>query len=425
MFVRQSGSINWLFDDAVKGGDDVVPRARIAAAACLMASGLLMAGTGASLALADPESVGASPAIDDPAATSGVPVPGGLLPGTAPASGESKPTAQVGDGRNGIPTGATTGTASHTPTDPVPTVVTESSSKLGEQESGAAAQTGTAAPSEQPSGTTTRVSVDPTVTAAVVDSSLAQIPPVQKGKEEVQEPTPKNPELGWPWSWWTWFPPQVSPGDGGGGDVQTQASGQPPVPPLMLPTIPTIPREIVPQLPGISFDPLIDAVNGFVTGVNGAVTGLATAASQLPFTQITLPVIVIPGGDPATGAGSGRGAGGAPGPGIVPRPGIPAAPKPPVITHGGSPTPTPTPPQSGQQKQSPPAFSADNQLPAPSYRMGYMEYLRAAGIGQVAAVAVPGFTGILILTGAGGLIGYRQARAGRSVRSGNTARFTS
>jgi hypothetical protein len=62
-------------------------------------------------------------------------------------------------------------------------------------------------------------------------------------------------------------------------------------------------------------------------------------------------------------------------------------------------------------------------LSAPTYRMGYVEYLRAAGLGQVAAVAVPGFTGILILTGAGGLIGYRQARAGRSVRAGATARF--
>ena len=47
-------------------------------------------------------------------------------------------------------------------------------------------------------------------------------------------------------------------------------------------------------------------------------------------------------------------------------------------------------------------------MPAPSYRMGYMEYLRAAGFGQVAAVAVPGLSGILILSGAGGLIGYRR-----------------
>jgi hypothetical protein len=93
-----------------------------------------------------------------------------------------------------------------------------------------------------------------------------------------------------------------------------------------------------------------------------------------------------------------------------------------VTTYGGS--STPAPPPSDKQKSAPPAFSASNNaLPPPSYRMGYVEYLRAAGFGEVAAVALPGFTGILILTGAGGLIGYRQARAGRSVRAGNTARF--
>jgi hypothetical protein len=181
---------------------------------------------------------------------------------------------------------------------------------------------------------------------------------------------------------------------------------------MQLP-IPYIPREIVPELPGI-IEPFLDAV-----------TGLATAASEVPFAPITLPVIVIPSFPAATGAGGGGGGGavgGAGGPGAVPRPGIPAAPKPPASTHGGASKPPPA--QSGSQQGSPPAFSAGNHaLPAPSYRMGYMEYLRAAGFGQVAAVAVPGLSGILILTGAGGLIGYRQARAGRSVRTGSTARF--
>ena len=59
----------------------------------------------------------------------------------------------------------------------------------------------------------------------------------------------------------------------------------------------------------------------------------------------------------------------------------------------------------------------------PAFRAGYPDYLRAAGLSEVAAVAVPGFTGILILTGAGGLVGYRQARAGHVVRRSGTARF--
>jgi hypothetical protein len=41
----------------------------------------------------------------------------------------------------------------------------------------------------------------------------------------------------------------------------------------------------------------------------------------------------------------------------------------------------------------------------------------------MAAVAVPGVTGILVLTSAGGLVGYRQARAGHAVRASGTARF--
>ncbi|MGH3675065.1 MAG: hypothetical protein ACRDU5_04890, partial [Mycobacterium sp.] len=59
---------------------------------------------------------------------------------------------------------------------------------------------------------------------------------------------------------------------------------------------------------------------------------------------------------------------------------------------------------------------------AASYRIGYTQYLRTAGLPQVAALAVPGVGGILVLTGAGGLLGYRQAKAGHAVRSG-TARF--
>ena len=61
--------------------------------------------------------------------------------------------------------------------------------------------------------------------------------------------------------------------------------------------------------------------------------------------------------------------------------------------------------------------------PATTYRVGYGEYLRTAGMSQIAAVAVPGVAGILVLTGAGGFVGYRQAKAGRAVRTAGTARF--
>ncbi len=82
-------------------------------------------------------------------------------------------------------------------------------------------------------------------------------------------------------------------------------------------------------------------------------------------------------------------------------PGLPAAPR----------QASATPPQ------------ADVRVPASSYRVGYGEYLRTAGMSQVAALALAGLAGILVLTGAGGLVGYRQAKAGHAVRTSGIARF--
>jgi hypothetical protein len=436
----------------VRGGDDVAPRMRIAAAAALMASGLLVAGTGASLALAAPEpgdggdtsgpqSGGTVAGTDEPApATTGAPVPGGVANGAGSAEGGAKPSSQIGDGRNGLSAGSTATAApgpETAPTTEAPrtteaaptTISTEPASTLSEVESTPTPQTSGTPSSEQGQGSASRLASDTeatgqTLPAAAGSSGSPTSPtspsptPTGDGTKEGEGTKPPDEGehqtgLSWLWSWWLGCPPPgLPPGSIGGSDgTHVPPAWTPPLPPGMQLPIPYIPREIVPELPGI-VEPLLDAV-----------TGLATAASEVPFTPITLPVIVIPSFPAATGAGGGGGAvGGAGGPGVVPRPGIPSAPKPPVSTHGGASKPPPA--QSGRQQESPPAFSAgNNALPAPSYRMGYMEYLRVAGIGQVAAVAVPGLSGILILTGAGGLIGYRQARGGSSVRTGSTARF--
>ena len=74
-------------------------------------------------------------------------------------------------------------------------------------------------------------------------------------------------------------------------------------------------------------------------------------------------------------------------------------------------------------RERPPA-SVGNATEAPaSFRVGYPEYLREAKTGEVAALAVPGVLGLLALTALGGVVGYRQARAGHLVRAAGTARF--
>ncbi|MDT7730427.1 MAG: hypothetical protein QOK45_680 [Mycobacterium sp.] len=127
--------------------------------------------------------------------------------------------------------------------------------------------------------------------------------------------------------------------------------------------------------------------------------GVGAAAVELPIPPITLPVIVAP----VIGLGGGGEAPGAPALPVTPR-GVTAEP-----LAGREPLPA--------------NVGSNVAVPATSYRIGYTEYLRNAGLTQVAALAVPGVTGMLVLTGAGGLLGYRQAKAGHAVHTSGTARF--
>ena len=112
---------------------------------------------------------------------------------------------------------------------------------------------------------------------------------------------------------------------------------------------------------------------------------------------IVLPVIVAP----PIGLGGGAGGAGSPGTSTGP---------PRAVTA-----------ESPAGRVPPPANVGSNV--APAYRIGYTEYLRTAGLPQVAVLAMPGIAGILVLTGAGGLVGYRQAKAGHAVRAVGAARF--
>jgi hypothetical protein len=61
--------------------------------------------------------------------------------------------------------------------------------------------------------------------------------------------------------------------------------------------------------------------------------------------------------------------------------------------------------------------------PPEGFREGYAAYLRSADIAGVAALAVPGFVGIAVLTALGGFVGYRQAKSGLAVQAAGTSRF--
>ncbi len=215
-------------------------------------------------------------------------------------------------------------------------------------------------------------------------------PPIKPGEGEPptkppegEPPCDEDPGTGNP-------PPSANPpqsGGGGGAIVQLPSYKPPNVPDMHLPD------ELQPGEPG--GPAVLDA------GAGVAAAGIPVG----PAAPIVLPVIVAP----PIGLGAGAGGAGTPG-------GAPPGPPP------GAPRAVTAEPLAGRVP--PPANAGSNApVPASSYRIGYTEYLRTAGLPQVAALAVPGLAGILVLTGAGGLVGYRQAKAGHAVRVGSTARF--
>jgi hypothetical protein len=321
------------------GDDRVVSRVRVAASACLVASGLFMAGAGGAIALADPghgygrsdDGRGGDGTGDDSIGDI-VRRAFGLGDGNDAKASELEqqgPRTRWGNGREGQSPGEKEPSKTETP------------------------PTKTDTPTTKP-----------------------EQPPTKTPCPEPTEPTkpPGNPQPN---------PPQ-SVGGGGGGAIEPLPRFKPPSVPEMQ-----LPDELTPTQPGV-----LDA---------GA--GIAAAAAPVGAVPIALPVIVVPPiGLPGVGSGAG-GAGGA------------SAGTPPA-----APRAMPAEPPAG--RISPPANVGSNvAAPNSSYRIGYTEYLRTAGLPQVAALAVPGLVGIMVFTGAGGLLGYRQAKAGHAVHVSGTARF--
>lgn len=337
----------------MRGGDEVGSRMRVAAASCLVSSGLFVGGACGAVALAEPDS-------------------GGDASGAGTAGRTSNETA--GQPRRTAPRGVSTGTgagsaapglrsaAAPAGTEDPPVFPAEpvepDDSKLPE--------TGTDAGAAQPDDAAGEQDGSPPAAGA------------DEGKEEDEDD--EDDECGW----WPLPPEGVSSapngGDGyGGGAPSTDQPGRPGAPPGM--EIPPPESPVVPDALGSLPGPV--------------------APAAVP--MMSLPVIVLPPVLPGIGAGGGAGPRG---------PADKSATRPPVPART-APAERPAAPRTD-----------DNVVPA-SYRAGYGEYLRTAEMTQVIAVAVPGATGIMLLTGAGGLIGYRQARAGHAIRASGSARFSS
>jgi hypothetical protein len=359
--------------DALKGGGDVGFRVRIAAAACLVASGLLAGGASASTAFADSPLIGEDSGgnhnsdekpksnPDEKKNTPGV--------GQQPGGTGSEQSGKVGSGtddqtpkaRDPKPGDETQG----------PDTGTESDRDNGNCSNGTDGCGGGNGNGDPP---TTKPTTPPT-------KEEPPQPPDEPGECDDKNKDRCSPGWPWPWPWNLGQPP--GPGGGGGGGHPEVPSGRPGVPPQMQ-----LPPELMPPTTGPVGPTVVDVE-----------PGVGIAAAQLPIAPITLPVIVAP----ATGLGGGGGSPGAPA--------LPAAPR--GVTAE---------PPAGRDPL-PANVGSNVAVPAASYRIGYTEYLRAAGLSQVAALAVPGVAGMLVLTCAGGLFGYRQAKAGHAVHTSGTARF--
>lgn len=101
---------------------------------------------------------------------------------------------------------------------------------------------------------------------------------------------------------------------------------------------------------------------------------------------------------------------------------VPPDPSPPVQAGPSRPAAVPlagpTRPSSGPPPRTGPAAPVSE-----SVRPGYPEYLRQATMTELASVALPGLAAILGLTALGGLLGYRQAKAGHLLPAAGAGRF--
>ncbi len=389
----------------------MMPHARLLAAASLLTAGLLALGPEAVVALADPDSgsstggaSGSSTGGASGSSTTGSTGTSGGSTGTSTTGGSpSTGSSTTGSTTTGTPsTGSPTGGASSwSPPNLLggmvgqftriiqhPTDVLNNLPVIG----GGASGTKPSAPKNAPAITPGTSST--TGSSAPAQVSVSAQPPAGQAPSSPSTPTNSNVAA----------TPQAPLAQ------LPLAAAQIPLTALDLvkTTIPTV-VDAVP-IPGLAALPAF--ADALINPIESTVRGLASAASALPFLQYTpgMPITQVPLDN--------RG---------IPR-GTPLLPKtfaaatdsmPRDVSPGAPGNPVkPIPPIQPRD-----TFAAENHVvAAKDFRPGYPDYLRAAGLSEVAAVAVPGFAGIITLTAAGGLVGYRQARATSSAPA-RAARF--
>ncbi len=154
-------------------------------------------------------------------------------------------------------------------------------------------------------------------------------------------------------------------------------------------------------------EPVLDASGGVSGGSDYQATGFGAAP------VLSVPVVAVPVLPPAAARFP------AFPPTATPAPGLGSA-----AARAGSGAPGATVESgrtAGPQEQAPTGTvrAMSGQTP----RQGYTDYLRRPGLPQLAGAALPGVAGILLMTLGGGVIGYRQADAGRMIRSSGAARY--
>jgi hypothetical protein len=342
---------------------------RIAAATCVVTSGLLIGGVGGALAFAKPPSDAVSVSDDGEGAPPGVRTGGADT--DHPQRREQKPdnTKSRGSKLDDVKPGGQK---------PVDSKPADKDSEADED-----SQAGDAG------GTIT--TPEPTRSSdAPPPTKTTEPPPPTDEPDAGQCDDNSDDDCGAGIPWWPFpfpwpFPwdPGVGapPGDGGGASSSGGGFGGLP---SELPAM-RLPAELFPETEPGPAEPI------------DSTPGAGVSAEALPLQPITMPVVIAP---PPIGVGVG-----------TPRLAAP------------EPVPRSMRPEPRTGKQPSVDLGSNANIPPASYRVGYTDYLRSAGVSQVMALAGPGVAGILLLTGAGGLVGYRQAKAGHAVRTGGTARF--